>query len=160
MTLWRQPDARERYAMLLYLALGAGLLWLLLWSQKAKPILKFPQWRISSAVLATGAFAAAFFMAMEKQVTVAIVLMVVGLWLAASARFPRAAQAQPSASPAAPGPMTMSDAYAILDLKPGCTREDVQEAYLRLMKVVHPDRGGGAGLATKLNAARDKLLKG
>ena len=57
------------------------------------------------------------------------------------------------------GPISVAEAYAILDLAPGATREEVQAAYVRLMKLVHPDRGGGAGLAAKLNAARDRLLK-
>ena len=65
-----------------------------------------------------------------------------------------------SAAKAAPSQdISLSEAYEILDLRPGATREEVQAAYTRLMKLVHPDRGGGAGLAARLNAARDRLLK-
>jgi hypothetical protein len=142
---------------LLYLAVGAALLWLVLWSQGGKSILKYPQWRIGSAVIAAALFSAAAFLAIRAQWGKAIVLLVLGLWLVSVARLPRAQ----SKAPEPPlDRMTVSEAYAILDLKPGATREDVQAAYTRLMKLVHPDKGGGAGLATKLNAARDLLLKG
>jgi hypothetical protein len=142
---------------LIYLALGAGLLWLLLWSQGSRPILKYPQWRIAAAVLATGLFSVAAFLAIRAQWGKAIVLVVLGLWLVSVSRLPRGPRqtAEPSLDR-----MTAGEAYAILDLKPGATREEVQAAYTRLMKLVHPDKGGGAGLAAKLNAARDRLLKG
>ena len=142
---------------MIYLALGAGLLWLLLFSQRSKPIFKYPQWRIASAVLSVALFAVAAFLAIRAQWGKAIVLLVLGLWLVSVSRFPRAAP-KPAEPPTEP--MSVAEAYSILDLQPGCTREDVQAAYMRLMKVVHPDKGGGAGLAAKLNAARDRLLKG
>jgi hypothetical protein len=142
---------------MIYLALGGGLLWLLLFSQDKRPILKHVQWRVASAVVAVLAFAGAALLSLRGDWPVAIVLLVIGLWTAASARHPRAARAQ--TAPVETATISISEAYAILDLKPGCTREDVQAAYQRLMKLVHPDRGGGAGLAAKLNAARDRLLK-
>ena len=40
------------------------------------------------------------------------------------------------------------------------TAEEIQAAYMRLMRSVHPDKGGTSGLAAQLNAARDRLLKG
>ncbi|HET6970801.1 MAG TPA: molecular chaperone DnaJ, partial [Phenylobacterium sp.] len=33
-----------------------------------------------------------------------------------------------------------------------------QAAYARLIRAVHPDKGGTAGLAAQLNAARDRML--
>jgi curved DNA-binding protein CbpA len=35
----------------------------------------------------------------------------------------------------------------------------VKAAYLRLMRMAHPDTGGTSGLASQLNAARETLLK-
>jgi hypothetical protein len=141
---------------LLYLALGAALLWLLLYAQKRRPILRHPQWRIGSGMLAIGLFALAAFLAVRGQAILAFVPVVIGLCLTAVTRLPREARAAPEP---AVGPISVSEAYAILDLAPGATREEVQAAYIRLMKLIHPDRGGGAGLAAKLNAARDRLLK-
>ena len=141
---------------MLYLAFGAALLWLLLWSQKSRPILKIRHWRIAAAVLAGAMFAAAAAMVFSGQWGKGLVLLVLGLWLTASARYPRAQKAAP---PPPAQSMSVREAYAILDLEPGASREDIQAAYTRLMKLMHPDKGGGAGLAAQLNAARDRLLK-
>jgi hypothetical protein len=61
------------------------------------------------------------------------------------------------ARPARPGTMTDEEAYQILGLQPGAGRAEIMEAYRRLMKAVHPDAGGSAYLAARVNAARDKL---
>lgn len=141
---------------MIYLAVGAGLVWLLMWSRGK--VLTRPEWRVTSGVLSAVALAAAaFFMLDGWQWGKTIVLTVLGLYLSAAARLPRPSRPKPQPEPER---MSVSEAYAMLDLEPGCTREDVQAAYTRLMKVVHPDKGGGAGLASRLNAARDRLLKG
>lgn len=56
------------------------------------------------------------------------------------------------------GRMTRDDAYQILGLAPGATEEDVRAAHHRLIKVLHPDRGGSSLLAAQVNRARDLLL--
>lgn len=67
---------------------------------------------------------------------------------------------QGSPSDAAGGDtMTREEAYQILGLEPGATDEQIDQAWRRLIKAVHPDGGGSAFLATKINAARD-LLRG
>lgn len=50
------------------------------------------------------------------------------------------------------------EALAVLGLKPGASREEVLTAHKRLMRLVHPDRGGTDYLAAKINQARDILL--
>jgi DnaJ-class molecular chaperone len=40
----------------------------------------------------------------------------------------------------------------------GAGPDEIQAAYVRLMRAVHPDAGGTSGLAAQLNAARDRLL--
>lgn len=52
-----------------------------------------------------------------------------------------------------------AEAYAVLGLKPGATDEEIRAAHRELMKGVHPDHGGSSYLASKINAARDRLLK-
>lgn len=60
----------------------------------------------------------------------------------------------------APTPLvTRAEALEVLGLKDPVTAEDIESAYKRLMMKVHPDQQGSAWMATKLNAARDFLLK-
>lgn len=56
-------------------------------------------------------------------------------------------------------PMTRQEAYQILGLEPGASTEEIHQAWRRLIKGVHPDSGGSAFLAAKINTARDILLK-
>ncbi len=54
--------------------------------------------------------------------------------------------------------VSVDEAYAILGLEPGATKDAVREAHHRLMKQLHPDHGGSDYLAGKINRARDVLL--
>jgi DnaJ domain len=63
-----------------------------------------------------------------------------------------------SARPAS-GDVTVEEAYAILGLAPGADAEAIKEAHRRLMVKLHPDHGGSDYLATKINRARDVLLR-
>lgn len=55
--------------------------------------------------------------------------------------------------------MSEKNAYEILGLPQGASREDVARAHRILMKKVHPDHGGTASLAALLNEARDILTR-
>ncbi len=57
------------------------------------------------------------------------------------------------------GSMTEVRACDILGLQPGASETEIKEAHRRLMKNVHPDKGGSAYLARQINAAKDFLLK-
>ena len=54
--------------------------------------------------------------------------------------------------------MTREEAYRVLGLSPGATRDEIVAEYRRLMKRVHPDQGGTTYLAAQLNEAKDCLL--
>ncbi len=60
----------------------------------------------------------------------------------------------------AAGGMRRAEALAILGLEEGVDAAAVNLAYKRLIAQAHPDRGGSAYLAAKINEARDVLLDG
>ena len=65
----------------------------------------------------------------------------------------------PYAAPPAPdGPMTRSEALAVLGLEEGATAEAIRAAHRRLMRSAHPDHGGSDWLAARINQARDLLV--
>jgi hypothetical protein len=63
-------------------------------------------------------------------------------------------------SPGPDRPMSRAEALSILGLPHDAGPEAVREAHRRLMKKVHPDAGGSAALAERVNRARDALLGG
>ena len=78
-----------------------------------------------------------------------LILIVVGiglLWLRTRLR------------PAAPRAMPAAEARRMLGLGEGASADDIRAAHRRLIARVHPDTGGSADLAERVNAARDTLL--
>ncbi len=55
--------------------------------------------------------------------------------------------------------MTVDEAYQVLGLGRGATREQVQAAHRNLMKRFHPDQGGTTYLASQVNEAKEVLLR-
>ncbi len=140
-----------------YLILGGAAFLFYLWVTRGKPMVKRREWRFVSGAFAVVAFMGAAFAAIRSAWAPAIVLTVVGMWLASTTRGP------PAASGAGRGPSTgMGEAEArrVLGVDAEASRKEIHSAYTRLMRMAHPDHGGTSGLASQLNAARDRLLGG
>ena len=60
---------------------------------------------------------------------------------------------------ASSSPMSVSDAAKLLDVATNAEPETILAAHRRLIAKVHPDAGGSADLAARVNQARDVLLK-
>ena len=56
--------------------------------------------------------------------------------------------------------MTREEALAVLGLAEGATEEEIRAAHRRLIRRTHPDAGGTADLAARINRAKDVLIGG
>lgn len=57
------------------------------------------------------------------------------------------------------GAMSRKQAYEILGLETGASKQEIREAHRRLLQKIHPDHGGSNFLAAQINQAKDLLLK-
>ena len=83
---------------------------------------------------------------MEKFVFLAVVAVAAWYWLK-----PRRKRALPR--------LDQAEARAVLGVAPDADAETIRAAHRRLITAVHPDRGGSAELARRINLARDTLLR-
>jgi hypothetical protein len=112
--------------------------------------------RIVGGMASLAVFVAAAYLIIRGGWGSGLVLLAVGVSTLMATRTPRPVGQRPS-SPSIPKP-GVAEARQILGVGPDATREEIQAAYKRLIRMAHPDSGGTAGLAAQLNAARDKLL--
>jgi len=142
---------------MIYILIGVAIFALLVWAgRRARPFLLKRELRIVSGALGGIAIAAGAFAALRGAWLPGAGLAAVGLGLAMSGRLGLTRADPPMASGEDP---ERADARDILGVGAGATREEIQAAYARLIRAVHPDAGGTSGLAARLNAARDVLLR-
>jgi DnaJ-like protein len=70
----------------------------------------------------------------------------------------RTAREQPPRGPRTD--MTREEALAVLGLAEGASEEEIKAAHRRLILRTHPDAGGTADLAARINRAKDVLVGG
>jgi hypothetical protein len=131
--------------------LGGALLILLVWVGR-RPVRVTGVPRLWRALIAALAAVAAVVSALRGGWIPSLVFVGLSAWLAQTARPARAQPGVPERG------MTLREAREILGVDETAGRAEIDAAYRRLMRRAHPDHGGSTGLATQLNAARERLL--
>lgn len=109
------------------------------------------QWRVAATLFSAVLIGAGVLVAFRGAWLPAVGLIGAGLWLTLASR-------QRSLPPRSES-MGEAEARSLLGVGPGATAQEITAAWKRLMTRAHPDQGGTEGLASRLNAARDRLLK-
>ena len=139
---------------MIYILIGVVLFGLLVWAgRRARPLLARREIKIVAGSVGGAIVAAGGLLAASGRYLPGAILSAVGVGLVMIGR--GGAAKAPEASDDA----SMAEAREILGVGPDASREEIQAAYARLIRAVHPDAGGTSGLAARLNAARDTLLK-
>lgn len=139
---------------LIWLALAAIAVWALvrLGRQGEKP--GRGHWRIAATMLGAVLLAGAVLAGSHGAWVATIGMAGAGAYLIFTSRIRPAAVAAPTS-----GRMSEAEARSILGVEAGASPRAINDAWRRLMGRAHPDQGGTQGLAARLNAARDRLLK-
>ncbi len=144
---------------MILLGLGLGALGLLLWAANAFSRAKVASLKALLAwVAALGGLAQGVMLLLTGRGAMAVGAAVflgplVWSWW-------QEAQGQQSKPGPRPGKMGRAEALDVLGLVDPVSDADVRAAWVQLMRVAHPDGGGSHGLASRVNQARDVLLKG
>lgn len=110
------------------------------------------QWRVAATLFSAVMLGAGALLAFRGAWLPAVGLIGAGLWLTLASRQRAVAPRTEAMSPA--------EARSLLGVSAAATPQEINAAWKRLMGRAHPDQGGTEGLASRLNAARDRLLKG
>lgn len=110
------------------------------------------QWRVAATLFSAVMLGAGSLLAFRGAWLPAVGLIGAGLWLTLASRQRAVAPRTEAMSPA--------EARSLLGVSAAATPQEINAAWKRLMGRAHPDQGGTEGLASRLNAARDRLLKG
>ena len=137
---------------MIWLALGAGLLALFVALGRASARGHRSEWRAAAAFIALAGLVAGAAMVVRGAYGPGAACLLGALVVATLSRRPERAR-RPSSR------MAAGEARALLGVDERAGPEEIQAAYVRLMRRVHPDAGGASGLAAQLNAARDRLLE-
>jgi len=136
---------------LIWLALGGIALWALIRLGRQTEGPRRGHWRVAATIVAAVCIAGGVLALSKGAWLTGGGLSIAGLWLTLASRQRRPAPARADLSDA--------EARSILGVPPGADETAINAAWRRLMTRAHPDQGGTEGLAARLNAARDRLLK-
>lgn len=136
---------------LIWLALAAIAVWTLVRLGRQGERRGRGEWRVAATLFSAVMLAGGVLLAFRGAWLPAVGLIGASLWLTVASR-QRAITSRSDS-------LSDRDARAILGVSADATVQDINSAWKRLMARAHPDQGGTEGLASRLNAARDKLLK-
>jgi hypothetical protein len=148
--------------VLLGLLFGGRRIWTATWAALAASSRRpLNYWRPVSGLGAVVMLTLGLVLAVREDWLPAAAFIAVSAGMALSARKRRTAQTKASskAAPSSTADMSERDARAMLGVDDQAGPEEIEAAYRRLIRRVHPDLGGAAGLAAQLNAARARLQR-
>lgn len=136
---------------LVWLALAAVAVWALIRLGRQTERRGQGHWRVTATLFSAVLIAGAVLLAARGAWLFAAALAGAALWLTVASR-----QRAPAPRTEA---MSAAEARSLLGVAADATPQQINAAWKRLMARAHPDQGGTEGLAARLNAARDRLLK-
>ena len=136
---------------LVWLALAAIAVWALVRLGRQTERRGQGHWRVTATLFTAVLIAGGVLLAARGSWLPAAALAGAGIWLTLSSRQRSPAPRTEAMSPA--------EARSLLGVPVDATPQEINTAWKRLMGRAHPDQGGTEGLASRLNAARDRLLK-
>lgn len=136
---------------LIWLLLAAIAVWALVRLGRQGEGPRRGQWRIAATLFSAVMLAGGVLLAARGAWLPAVGLIGASLWLTIASR-QRLVRARTEA-------MSEAEARSLLGVAAEATPQEINAAWKRLMGRAHPDQGGTQGLASRLNAARDRLLK-
>ena len=138
---------------LVWLALAAIAVWALVrLGRQTERRGRAAGWRVAATLFSAVLMGAGALLAFRGAWLPAAGLVGAGLWLTLASR----QRIVPPRTEA----MSEGEARSLLGVAASATPQEINAAWKRLMARAHPDQGGTEGLASRLNAARDRLLKG
>lgn len=146
------PWTRRRDPLSLsWLVLGAIAIWALIRLGRHSERRGQAEWRVAATLFSAVLIGGGVLLAFRGAWLPAAGLVGAGLWLTVASR-QRVLAARSEA-------MSEAEARSLLGVPATATPQEINTAWKRLMGRAHPDQGGTEGLASRLNAARDRLLK-
>jgi hypothetical protein len=136
---------------LIWLALAAIAVWALIRLGRQTEARGRGHWRVSATLLSAVLLAGGALLAFRGSWLPAVICTGAGLWLTVASR--------QRVAPRREAQMSEAEARSILGVPTDASPAAINAAWRRLMGRAHPDQGGTEGLAARLNAARDRLLK-
>jgi hypothetical protein len=136
---------------LIWLVLAGVVVWALVRLGRQTEGPRRGQWRVAATLIAAALLGGGALALSRGAWITGVGLCGAALWLTLASRIR-------SVPPRTDG-LSDAEARSIRGVPADATAQDITAAWRRLMTRAHPDQGGTEGLAAKLNAAKDRLLR-